>query len=56
MQKNKLEVNFHYGDQNFSLIMNRLISNKLKMCDEKELLFYNKNTQSTTIYQKENKR
>jgi len=56
MSKSKLHVNFHYGEQNFNEIMNRLISNKLKMSDAKELLLYNKNTQSTTIYQKENKR
>jgi hypothetical protein len=52
MSKSKLEVNFHYGQQNFNELMKKVISNKLKMDAGKELLMYNKNTQSTAICQK----
>lgn len=56
MSKGKVKVSFHYGKQDFNHIMSRLVINKLKTCDEKELMQYNKDTQLTTICQKENKR
>lgn len=56
MYKTKLEVNFHYGQQNFNNIIDKIVINKLKMYDKKEMINYNKNTEGTTIHQKENKR
>lgn len=55
MSKIKLKVNFHYGEQDFNHIMSRLVINKPKICDEKELMQYNKDTQLATICWKENK-
>ncbi len=56
MSKTKLEVNFHYGQQNFNSIIEKIVINKLKMYDKKEMINYNKNTEGTTIHQKESKR
>lgn len=56
MSKTKLEVNFHYGQQNFNSIIEKIVINKLKMYDKKEMINYNKNTEANTIHQKESKR
>lgn len=56
MSKTKLEVNFYYGQQNFNSIIEKIVINKLKMYDKKEMINYNKNTEANTIHQKESKR
>lgn len=56
MSKTKLEVNFHYGQQNFNNIIEKMVIDKLKIHDKKEMINYNKNTEANTIHQKESKR
>lgn len=56
MSKTKLNVNFHYGEQDFNNIMRRLIISKLKIYDEKEFWENNGDTELTAICQKYSKR